>query len=432
MVHATLLAAYDLAAKPDWFLVLVALGFLALVWAYRSLSAAPTAPRPGTVLLVALLLRAALLPLPPTLSDDLLRYTWDGRVVMAGWNPYRWPPEAVELTPLRDELWSALPHKEVATVYPPLALAGFSIASASPLPFLALKSLLVLADLSTCALLLAIARRRGLPARRVLWYAWNPLVTLEVAGMGHVDALALPGLVAAVFLLTAPAPRPGAAGLGAALGILAKLGPLPALPLLARSSGRPRRFLLAALVPVAAAAVPILWATGGVPPGLLRYGVSWEWNGPLYEPLWRLLAALRADVLAARALELVESITRQWTLFDPLYPYLYPQLLAKLLLGAGMLAAVLAAVAERDLITGLGRLFGRLLLLSATLYPWYLLWVLPWAALAGQRAWLWLTALVALSYLPQHTAMDLWPGVFAALWLPFWALLARWPRWSTG
>ena len=39
------------------------------------------------------------------------------------------------------------------------------------------------------ALLLGLARRRGLPEATVVWYAWNPLVALEIAGMGHVDAL---------------------------------------------------------------------------------------------------------------------------------------------------------------------------------------------------------------------------------------------------
>ena len=43
------------------------------------------------------------------------------------------------------------------------------------------------------------------------------------------------------------------------------------------------------------------------------------------------------------------------------------------------------SVAGREPVAGAAALFGALLLLSPTLYPWYLLWVLPWAALAGQR-----------------------------------------------
>ena len=72
--------------------------------------------------LVAALLRVIALPLPPTLSDDIYRYVWDGKVIGAGLNPYLLAPQAADLEPLRDELWDRLPHREVETVYPPVAL----------------------------------------------------------------------------------------------------------------------------------------------------------------------------------------------------------------------------------------------------------------------------------------------------------------------
>ncbi|MGA0420868.1 MAG: hypothetical protein ACO3P9_12695, partial [Phycisphaerales bacterium] len=39
-------------------------------------------------------------------------------------------------------------------------------------------------------------------------------------------------------------------------------------------------------------AAPVAISAGGVPPGLVTYGISWEFNGPLYEPLWRALEGL--------------------------------------------------------------------------------------------------------------------------------------------
>src|SRR5947207_3574662 len=38
----------------------------------------------------------------PAHSDDVYRYLWDGRVVRAGVNPYRYAPAAPELAALRD------------------------------------------------------------------------------------------------------------------------------------------------------------------------------------------------------------------------------------------------------------------------------------------------------------------------------------------
>lgn len=428
----------DLAAHPGWTLGLLGLGFLAL-----SLTALPAVERrlsavpPVALLAVAALLRLLLLPLPPTLSDDAYRYLWDGRVVAAGANPYRLPPDAPELTPLRDELWQRLPHRQVPTVYPPLALAVFTLAARLPAPLLALKTLLAAADLAGCLLLLRLARRLGLPAGRMVWYAWNPLVVLEVAGMGHVDALGAAAAVAAVLALTAARPR--SAGAAAAAGVLAKLAPLAALPAWARSSGRPWAFAGVALGAVAVASLPVLVATGGVPPGLVAYGVSWEFNGPLHEPLWRGLAAAGADRAVAHGLDQVKQWIGHHEAVNRLYPYAYPQFLAKLILAAGMLAVVhrswrAAASRRGSLVAVSGWLFGGLLLLSATVYPWYLLWVLPWAALARHPAWLALAGLSLLSYLPQLTTLSLWPWVFALQWVPFFFLLAAGARrrwWST-
>ena len=51
----------------------------------------------------AILFRLVLLPTRPTLSDDMFRYVWDGRVQAAGLSPYRYAPDARELIDLRNE-----------------------------------------------------------------------------------------------------------------------------------------------------------------------------------------------------------------------------------------------------------------------------------------------------------------------------------------
>ncbi len=426
--HLGLLCLVDLSQRPAATLALLGLAFASLMVAARR----PERLTGPGIVLVAALLRLLLLPLPPSLSEDTLRYVWDGRVAAAGHNPYRLAPEAEDLRPLRDGLWLRLPHRQVPTVYPPLAVALFSIAARLPWPVLGLKALLCLADLAGCLLLGRLAGRLGLPLARIVWYAWNPLVVLEVAGMGHVDALAVPAVVAAVgLLLPAPKPRPAAAATAAAAGILAKLVPLAALPMWARQSGAAGRFLTVALGLAAVAVAPVVAATGGVPPGLLTYGISWEFNGPLFEPLWRLLDAAGLDRLVKLGLDQVKEWSGAHGFWNRFYPYVYPQLLAKLALGAGMAAAVARSWRRRDPVAGTGWLVGTLLLFSATVYPWYLLWVLPWAALCRQVAWLGLSGLVLLSYLPQALDLPLYPWFFLAIWGPFLGLLARFPRWSS-
>ncbi|HBL30142.1 MAG TPA: hypothetical protein DD490_25170 [Acidobacteria bacterium] len=424
-----LLLVFHLAAHPVLTLGLLAAASLALAFAARRLE---TAVHPqAAVLGVALLLRLLALPLPATLSDDTLRYLWDGKVARSGFNPYAHAPEAPELAPLRDEAWRRMPHRDVPTVYPPLAITAFSIATLLPFPLLGWKILAAGADLAACLLLLRLAGRCGLPPGRAAWYAWNPLVVLEVAGMGHVDALGVAATVGAVCFLTRRPEdgrtSPARGALCAAAGVLAKLAPLALLPMWSRQSGRPLRFAGISVGLVAVACLPVAAVTGGVPPGLLRYGVSWEFNGPLYEPLWRLLERAGAAPFLHGALGRIEALTGIWQGLDFLYAGLYPRFLAKAILGLGMLAAVALSIRETDPVAGTGRLLGRLLLLSATVYPWYLLWVLPWAALQRRFSWLLLSALLPLCYLPAIAGIPLQPWVFLLIWGPFWAAEA-WQR----
>ncbi|MCB1055131.1 MAG: hypothetical protein KDD11_06415 [Acidobacteria bacterium] len=426
--HVSLLLLFDLGGHRWAALSILTGAFAALWWAVRRLP--PETPA-GLLLAVAAILRVLLLPLPPTLSNDALRYLWDGRVAAAGYDPYALPPDAAELAFLRDGLWQELHHRDVSTVYPPLALGVFTLASVVPvepaLQLVFLKTLFAMADLAACGGLVYLARRRGLPVTRVAWYAWNPLVVLEVAGMGHVDALGSALAVAAVCTLLS---RPAVSGLAAAGGVLAKLVPLLALPLWVRAASRPRRFAAVALAVIGLTLVlPV--AVRGVPPGLVRYGVSWEFNGPLYEPLWRVFSAVGTPDVVSSVLDRVKDWTELYEPVNRLYPLNYPQLHAKLLLAMGLGVLWLVSWRWRDPVAGSGRLFGGMLLLSATVYPWYLLWALPWAALCRQPAWLLLSALLPWTYLAQGTGLALWPWLFAGIWIPFSFVLVSFPRWSS-
>ncbi|HUF79042.1 MAG TPA: hypothetical protein VMR44_09010 [Thermoanaerobaculia bacterium] len=448
---------------PGALPVLLAAASAALLLAVRRLgrvvpggpeghAAASPSPSFLAILAVAALLRIFALPLAPTLSGDVHRYLWDGRVLLAGENPYRLAPADPALARLRLELgearWLRIEHPEVPTVYPPLALGLFALAAATPAPLAAWKLLIAAADLAGCAALLALARRCGLPPARVAWYAWNPLVVVETAGMGHVDALGVAAAVAAVLLVVRS--RGGAAGewraaaaagVAAAAGALAKLVPLLALPMWARQSRRPLLLLVVAGALLAAAIVPVVTATGGVPPGLVAYGVSWEFDGPLYEPGWRLLGAAGADRWLAAGLDRVEEWTGRYELMDPVYPYVYPRLLAKvglaLLLAAAVARSALSPARLADPVAGTGKLVAAAVLAAATVYPWYLLWVLPWAALAGHRAWLLAAAAAPLAYLAAPAgplAAEPFPWVWLAVWGPpaaAWLFVPSFRPWRT-
>ena len=239
---------------------------------------------------------------PPSGSDDVYRYVWDGRVQAAGINPYRYPPASTELVFLRDPgLWPAhetawcvtsddpssderlvpgctlINRPAVPTIYPPVAQAYFFVVHVlSPAGALARPFQLagVAVAIATTLLLLLAAQRRGADVRMVIAWAWCPAVALEAANNAHVDAVAVALAAAALVVLSrrhsaqpagaesaSKAAATTAAG-GALLGlaIATKVTPVLLLPALVRR--RPLLVVATAIGTVAAAYGPHLLTVG--------------------------------------------------------------------------------------------------------------------------------------------------------------------------
>jgi hypothetical protein len=211
----------------------VALGGGAAVLAVALAVAPRTAARSGlsAVVLGAALFRLVLLPLPPQpLTNDPYRYLWDGRVAAAGINPYAYPPNDPALAALRDEaLFPNLRRRPATTIYPPGAQAVFAAAWRAGLrTVVGFKLLVVAADLVAVGLLVRFLAATGRDPRAAVAYAWNPLPILSFGQSGHVDALVVLCLAAAVLGWR----RGGIVATGVLLGMAGtlKLYPLALLP----------------------------------------------------------------------------------------------------------------------------------------------------------------------------------------------------------
>ena len=378
LAHVAILGIYEPHRHLAWTLVLIGIGFLGIVAAEASLTES-NAKLAAFIVATAVILRLLMLPLPPTLSDDLYRYLWDGEVLSSGHNPYLLAPEDPEVESLRGPLWDRLPHKDVPTVYPPVAEAAFAVAASLPASVWVWKTLLASVDVFSCVLLIVILRWRDLPINRAIWYAWNPLVTIEIAGMGHVDGLGVAGVLLAFVVLQLPRRRSIVAACAAAVAVLIKIVPVLAYPILGRLSRDSKRFLAIAGLLVVIGAFPVALSVGGVPPGLIKYGVSWEFNGPLFEPLWRVYDRFDSTEHVEDLLDRLKSSWGRGDLWNRVYPFNYPQLLAKITLLFGLGVALINAWKQKDEVVAMRRVFGSVVMFSATVYPWYLLWVLPWA-----------------------------------------------------
>jgi hypothetical protein len=342
-------------------LYVVAFTFFALAVA---LARRVTVARAGLlVFTVAAAARLALLPVTPTLSDDIYRYLWEGSVAARGLDPYRHSPADPGLAALRDSvIHPRINHPELATIYPPLSIAGFALVSKLSPTVPAMKSWVILHDLALILVLLAWARARGANGAWVIAYAWNPLVLVEYSGSGHHDPVALVWLVAALMWAER---HPTRAALALSVGVLTKLAPVVALPFLWRRwPWRARLWVLA----VVGAGLTWFWSeTRGGSSGLTAYLGTWANNELAFHYLSRLVPDPWLARWVAAALLILLAIAVAWR-----HAWEAPRA-TRFVARAGFL-------------------------LSPVAHPWYLGWVLALEPLAPSAPWLLLSLTAILSY----------------------------------
>jgi alpha-1,6-mannosyltransferase len=198
------------------------------------------------MLLFAILFRIVMIIAPPTLSDDINRYAWYGKMSAHGINPYVYRPDAPELTSLRDTvIYPKMSSAAVYSVYPPVSQGVFFLGALTGHPIRAIKVIYSIFDLGTIIILWMLIGHFGLPRRNILLYAWNPLPVFEFAGSGHTDAALIFFTLLAIYCFL----RTKYVGSFAALGfaIISKLLPLIFLPFFFFGVSGRKKYALAAL-----------------------------------------------------------------------------------------------------------------------------------------------------------------------------------------
>ncbi len=390
-------------------LPLLALWLVALA-AYGIAAGRAASWSPRAIWVGGLVLRAGLLPAVPTLSEDIYRYMWDGWVQLNGVNPFAYPPSAPELAHLRLDWWPLINHPTVPTIYPPGAQIVFVALGTLGPGWLVYKLAWTAADLLAARLLTGLVEDGARRRRALLLYLWSPLLLVEVAWSGHLEPLGVAAMLGALVVArrtgpdAAPAGGPdrgptrrAARGTGVLLGAggSIKFAPLAAVPALWRRYGAGAAALALALP--ALLYLPYVGVGARVFAGLRTYADTWAFNPGLF----RLLSLPGgADVARGVAGACVAAI------------------------------AAWAAVRRWDLERTLYWTIGAALLVSPTVHPWYLLWILPLACVRGGRGWIVFTGSVFLAYAGRdaYLAVGTWPE---PAWLrlvihaPPIALLAR-------
>jgi len=354
---------------------------------------------------------AVLVPGYPLLSSDLFKYVFDGRILTVyGQNPFIHVPAEFP----DDRFYDLVYWKAVVNAHGPiwrvLEAASAAVGNEScSRAILATKVWPSLAYLATIGALFATLRTLE-PKRAIqgtVLYAWNPLVLLEALQNGHNDVVAALPTLGAVWLTA----RGYTLGVFPLLAIAAlikplalALGPLLLLTTIRRRGPALRSLALGAGL-VVAAYLPF-WDGPHTLQGLNRGGI---FSASPAELLLLMLQAVGVDLERAMPLVSASALGLFLIALVPLHRAAWDQRLP--------LAAAAAGV------------FLLYLLVAAQWFnPWYLLWLVPLAALAPwpmRTITIAFTLLAPLVYVLQYAALPIVLTVF----LPVAVLSVRWRAW---
>lgn len=324
---------------------------------------------------------------PPLLSGDVFAYIQYARVgTVHGLNPYADSPMRIA----GDLAFRFSSEHRITSPYGPL----WTLVSDAAVPFgvqvglWALKALAALSSLAIVALVWRGVRLMGRdPVGAALLVGLNPLVVLYAVGGAHNDLLMMLLAVAGIVLLREPAaPRPALAGvaLTAAAAVKASAALLVPFALVGTRGERRRR----ALAGILAAAALLLLAA------LLAFGID---------------ALNLVDVLGTeqqrRGLNSVPRAASRVLRS----PGLSDGVRLAFAVGFGAVALGLLVWVRRgaDWVTAAGWATLALLLSTAWLLPWYGAWLMPVAALSGDRR----LRVAALAFTAVYLATKILPNL---------------------
>jgi len=366
------------------FLIPLAVAGVAYLLTIREFFSAPTFPRRVIVigLGLAALWHLAFLRMTPGSDDDIHRYVWDGRVQRLGYNPYIVVPSDPAFAGIHTPETRTLNNPDLPSPYPAGAELFFLAVTEIHESVFALKVAFVLFEFAIVFVLLDIFSRSGQGAHWVLAYAWNPLLAVEVAGSGHIDIVGV--LLLSVSFAALGRRWRAVAAVAFGLAVAVKLLPIILLPLYWRRV-RLRDAALAVIV-VGLLYIPFL-NHGRIPVGSLdTYVQSFRFN----DPVFAILEQVATPQVVAGLAVLVGFLTAIWMRRKA--PAWSPDAFAW-----PMAASLLCA---------------------PVVYPWYLLWLLPFVRSASTVPIIIWTVSIIPTYYVWHLRMLGRPWL-----LPSWIML---------
>jgi hypothetical protein len=374
------------------------------------------------IIIFALMFRLTLLPMAP--SDDIYRYLWEGKLQLNGISPYSHSPESSSLEHLRDGFFPGINHKHLITIYPPLTLMVFAITGFISYSLISMKSVFLVFDVLSIFLLLRFLKVMGKSQLNVLIYAWSPLILISFAARGHCDSLQIFFIILAMYLCAIRKNLRSTVSI--ALAAMSKFIFIIIAPFLIPA--KKFKYALVLFSVIAILYLPYISAGKGLFSTLFHFGTQYHFNDSAHFLIFCLCVGspLASKIVTALIFGtvLIFLYKRHLNLFIPDENENPPLSLLSTrprqnavarpedLVGRG-LANGLAGREEGFEKRGniemnnfvLNYAFvaiGTFLILTPTLHPWYLTWIIPFLCFNKSRAWLILTGTVVCYYFMNH------------------------------
>ncbi len=319
-------------------------------------------PSSTLIIAAAFIFRLTIFWSEPSLSTDIYRYIWDGKVQNAGFGPYDQTPRAKELEFLRDNNYEKINHKDFWTAYPPAAQNLFRFLTYISDNERVFKFGIAIFDFILIIFLKKLLDFEKRPPAFLLLYAWHPLPIVEFGAAGHIDIVSIALMF--VTLYTVYRGFPAISGAALAFATLTKYLPLISLPWLIRRGSW--KFVTALFV-VSALLIWQYYTSNKMFAGLFTFYRKWWFNDSLFSLLYHWLGGAEPARLAGGCAVLF-SFAVCWFRKYSVY---------------------------RSLLI----IFGTIIAFSPVVHPWYVCWIIPFLLFHPNFAWLFFSGWIAIVYL---------------------------------
>lgn len=336
---------------------------------------------------VAIIAQLILLPISSYSSNDVLRYLFDGALLVNGADPYSVNHQS-DIANLLKQQWSTpTEHEQYSTIYPPIAIYLFAFASSfgADWAFIIWKLMLCCATIGIILIMYHLLNLLKLQQHFAL-VALSPLLLYETAVGAHVDGFTM--LAVTLALLAYQQQRYALTGTAIAIGTTIKLLPIVLLlPLLSTNStsiNNRIRLLVSSILTL-----------------VIIYGFSWSIGLQLFGS--------------------IDIFFEKWRFGSPFFSFLNwlgsdNSLISLVLLVT--LQILIIYLARKDIYVAMLWSMTIVLLLSPVAFPWYWISLIPLLALRPSwfiLAWVTLTP-------TSYEVLSYWLSI--QLWQP-----AQWPLW---